>query len=133
LGRSSAEAIIAERKQHGEFVSVGEFISRAGANVNKRALQGLARAGAFDGISQSRAQALHEIEGGGRIIADARAGQMSLFDAVPEIAEVETVAPLDRLDMLDMEFDTLGHYITGHPLDPLRDRVRDLGWYFSRF
>jgi DNA polymerase-3 subunit alpha len=133
LGRSGAKAIEDERQARGAFSSVPDFISRLGGAINKRGLQALAKAGAFDEVSPTRAGALAEIAGGGALLADARAGQMSMFDMMDTTAVADSVPELERLELLNGEFDTLGHFITGHPLDDMRPHLREARLYFSRY
>lgn len=133
LGRTAAEAIVAERSRAGAFGSVDDFVRRMGAVINKRALQALAQAGAFDRISRNRAEALRDIEGGARKAADRNAGQMSMFDMLGAAEDAPALPPLERLEMLALEFSTLGHYITGHPLDDLYERRRDEGHFYSSY
>jgi DNA polymerase-3 subunit alpha len=115
VGVSVAEAVEAERKRGGAFRDFGDFTDRMNGAVNRTALRGLAKAGAFDVFGLSRSDALAHAEDRA---ASAPTGQMSMFDAMG--ADVETAAPaLSEDTVLDNEFSVLGHYMSAHPLDTM--------------
>lgn len=128
VGRSVADAIVAERRQNGTYKDLFDLCKRLGPqNINRRSLESLAMAGAFDELPGTRAQQFHGI-------AEALAwannsgdrDQVSLFDmgdagletAPPELPDVDPW-PFD--EVLDKEREVLGMYLSSHPLDPFRD------------
>ncbi|MHB8882917.1 MAG: DNA polymerase III subunit alpha [Thermodesulfovibrionales bacterium] len=117
VGEAAIEAIIEVRSGGEAFQSVADFVSRVDARkVNKKVLEGLVKAGAFDSLGVTRAAALHTVSetlsGGDRL---KNAGQQSMFgdEAGPEAAAFDE---WDEAEMLRNEKEALGFYITGHPL-----------------
>ncbi|HEY7784420.1 MAG TPA: DNA polymerase III subunit alpha [Pyrinomonadaceae bacterium] len=142
IGQSTVNAIIAARKE-GPFRSFFDFAERVeqGA-LNKRALESLVSAGAFDSLNTT-ARDLHEWRAALHACIDnalARAqrakrerlqGQNGLFAVVPdEIHAVEqpptTAKPWTRAELLAAEKTALGFYITGHPLGGYVDLLQTL-------
>jgi DNA polymerase III subunit alpha len=84
VGRGAVEHVVATREAGGPFASLGDFARRVDSRaVNKRALESLARAGAFDEINANRAQVAAGVEAilamASRTSADSEQGQSSLF------------------------------------------------------
>jgi DNA polymerase-3 subunit alpha len=129
VGEKAIEIIVAARED-GPFRSLPDFCSRTASDdsqVNRRIVEGLIKAGAFDtlGIERSRMMAGLEaaIAWAGRVNEDRAAGQMGLFGAggddsvsTPE-PEYPDVPPWDATIRLQAEHDVVGFYISGHPLD----------------
>ena len=128
VGRSVAEAIVADRRENGPYSDLFDLCKRLGPQgINRRSLESLAMAGAFDELPGTRAQQFHGISE-----ALAWAGksgdrdQVSLFDmgdagletAAPQLPDVDPW-PFD--EVLDKEREVLGMYLSSHPLDPFRD------------
>jgi len=130
VGRSVADAIVAERQAKGAFASVQDFTTRMGKTVNNQVLKALAKAGAFDCTGATRSEAL-AIIAGRDTRADAR--QVSLFDLMDDAAPQVDVEEMSRDEELDAEFDVLGHYMTGHPLEWLKPQLQDKRLDFSRY
>jgi len=134
LGRPTVAAIVAERENDGPYRSLTEFINRLqsvdlgkSADLNKRGLESLIKAGAFASFGGTRSQYISVYE---RFLAGSQssrknnmAGQMSLLDMdldedsgdmfqdeLPQIAEF----PMKKL--LEDEKEVLGIYVSGHPL-----------------
>lgn len=121
VGLGAAEAIEAERKNGGAFRNFGDFTDRMNGAVNRTALRGLAKAGAFDILGLSRSDALTHAEDRA---ASAPTGQMSMFDAMG--ADIATTTPdLSTDEVLDNEFSVLGHYMSAHPLTSLPGGIED--------
>jgi DNA polymerase-3 subunit alpha len=117
VGASAIESIIESRSAEGPFTSVENFLQRVDSRrVNKKVIEGLIKAGAFDSLDITRAGAM-ELMGkmlNGNIRAKAL-GQQSIFGGAPE----ETVGSnqeWDEFELLKYEKEALGFYITGHPL-----------------
>jgi len=130
VGQSVASAIVAEREKNGAFASVQDFTTRMGAQVGKTALTAMAKAGAFDCFKISRAEALAAVAGRDTR-SDAR--QVSMFDLMEDAAPQVDVVEMSRDEELDAEFDVLGHYMTGHPLDGMKPHLFEERLYFSDF
>lgn len=128
VGRPVIEAIAAEREQNGDFQSLPDFIERlSGKEVNKRTLESFIKAGAFDCLGGNRRQYMQSYAAMVDHIMDDRkkslSGQMSLFDLIApeERSDYEMKLPnvpeFEKSELLAMEKETLGIYLSGHPLD----------------
>jgi DNA polymerase III subunit alpha len=126
IGQSAVASIIEARKSGGPFRSLFDFTERVDPKaVNKRVLESLIRSGAFDSTNGNRARLFAAIdsavEGGQRIQRSRASGQTDLFGALSTsmpvadlpLPVVEDWAPQE---MLKGEKETLGFYISGHPL-----------------
>jgi DNA polymerase III subunit alpha len=134
VGAGAMEAIIAERQARGPFTSLADFAARIDAKqMNKRAMESLVKAGAFDQLNGNRAQVFAAIETimglASRASADAQAGQNDFFGGAAQSATslqlpmVEAWLPTERLAH---EFDAVGFYLSGHPLDDYAKALKNL-------
>ena len=121
VGDAAVDHLVRERQQGGRFRDLFDFCRRVDTQlVNRRALESLVRSGAFDGLGD-RATLLAHLEPAQRWGAaqreQASLGQMGLF-AVDEVAPppLDRVAPVGALDLLRMEKDALGLYLSSHPM-----------------
>jgi DNA polymerase-3 subunit alpha len=124
VGDGAMRAVVAEREVAGPYKSVFDFASRLGARVvNKRQLENLVRAGAFDALEPSRRKLFEAVEMLLRHAesAERNSDQDSLFGAGPNmgmpeptLAEVDDWPPLERLNY---EQEAIGFYLSAHPLD----------------
>lgn len=127
LGVKAVDSMVFEREQGGAYRDLYDFINRVtGGELNKKGVESLIRAGALDELPGSRAQKLHVFEramdAAGRRQKSMVAGQVSLFgmaegavDAPPP--PMPPMPDFDRSQLLQMEKETTGVYISGHPLD----------------
>lgn len=125
LGKNLIERIIAEREKNGAFTGLRDFCRRmSGSDLNKRALESLISCGALDGLGLNRRQMLQNYES---ILAAQRdtdqlllEGQMNLFgntmDAGIFDAPVPYVPEFPQEELLKMEKEFAGMYLSGHPL-----------------
>ncbi|MFA5489895.1 MAG: DNA polymerase III subunit alpha [Candidimonas sp.] len=129
-GQSAVEEIVRVREEGGPFASLFDFCRRVNRHaVNRRSIEALIRAGAFDGIEENRAALLATV---GNAIeaaeqAERSANQVSLFDDNSnDIVEGELakVPPWDLQTRLMEEKAALGFYFSGHLFDAWRDEVR---------
>ncbi len=137
VGDPAARAIIAAREEGGPFESIWDFTERVDPSAaNKRALESLVRCGALDstgatrrGMSECIEQAL---SWGGRTQADKIAGQGSIFDLGDTGAEASApkhhpevpTHEFEKNELLRLEKETLGLYVSEHPLTAVRDQLR---------
>src|SRR5690606_25477051 len=129
-GQAAIEEIIRARTEGGPFASLFDFCRRIDRHtVNRRSIEALIRAGAFDAIEANRAALLatlgNAIEAAEQ--AERSANQVSLFaDNADDIVEGELakVAPWDLQTQLTQEKAALGFYFSGHLFDAWRDEVR---------
>src|SRR5204863_2705857 len=130
-----ARAIIRAREEGEEFTSIWDFCERVDpAAANKRALESLVKCGALDSTGDSRLGMLEVLEQalawGQRQQQDRLAGQGSIFDlgdksdAQPRHHPPVPVRETDKNELLRMEKETLGVYVSEHPLHAIRDQLR---------
>ena len=137
VGEGAARAIIAAREEGGEFASIWDFTERVDPAVaNKRALESLVKCGALDSTGASRTAMLTALEDavgwGQRHLADRISGQGSIFEVlggdtdVPATRHHPTLpnVPDDKAERLRWEKETLGLYVSEHPLEGIRDQLR---------
>jgi DNA polymerase-3 subunit alpha len=128
VGGSAIESIIEAREEGGHFKSVSEFIERVDSRrVNKKVLESLVKAGAFDSLGIPRASAMSTVS---TILNGAGAkaknlGQQSIFgDTIGVLDENED--EWSESELLNNEKEALGFYITGHPLTKFDALLRKL-------
>lgn len=129
LGSHIIRQLVQERETNGKYRSLQDFCERnAGAELNKRAVESLIRAGAFDGLGWNRRQMIFAYE---QILSAAAnqsrsviSGQLSLFggDMAEEAPAMqpEDVPEYDEQALLQMEKEVTGLYLSGHPLSRWR-------------
>ncbi|MGA7396139.1 MAG: DNA polymerase III subunit alpha, partial [Solirubrobacterales bacterium] len=135
VGYAAVEAICQAREER-PFESLWDFCERADSRaVNKRAIECLIKCGAFDGLPGSRKGMLEVLpeaqSSGNKVQSDAHLGQGSIFDMGgddgsagsgvqhPPITEVD----FDQKEILALEKETLGTFLSSHPLDGLREAL----------
>jgi DNA polymerase-3 subunit alpha len=136
LGAAAIENILADRKANGPFTSFYDFCSRVDLRVcNKRSLESLIKAGAFDGILDNRNMLLHNLDNTMGAANDAQKhknmGQTSFFELdgaadldferAPRLIEAPES---DRETLLIYEKEVIGIYVSGHPLDMVKEQVQ---------
>jgi len=138
VGETAARTIIRARAEGGRFESIWDFTERVDPQVvNKRSLEALVKCGALDSTGASRLGMLACLEQalawGQKHAADRLAGQGSIFD-LGGGAEPETDRPkrhpeiaageYEKAELLRLEKETLGLYVSEHPLHAVRDQLR---------
>jgi DNA polymerase III subunit alpha len=135
VGDPAARAIIAAREEGGPFESLWDFTERVDPQAaNKRALESLIKCGALDSTGATRRGMLECLEQalswGGRSQADKIAGQGSIFDLGDEVETAPKHHPeipaheFEKNELLRLEKETLGLYVSEHPLNAVRDQLR---------
>ena len=137
VGAVPVENIVTEREENGEYKSFTDFCERiAETQVNKRCVESLIKAGVFDEFEQTRATLLASFE----VIMDTIQsgkkkgfeGQVSMFDIGTEEEKeerekqkykFEEYDELPERELLSMEKEMLGIYISGHPLEKLKEQI----------
>ncbi len=128
VGRSVVEAIVAERTISGPFNSMDDFVERmTNKEVNKRTLENFIKAGALDSLPGNRRQkvmvAPEMLDQKNKDKKNAMEGQMSFFDFVSEDEKKNfqitfpDVPEFKKDELLAFEKETLGIYVSGHPLE----------------
>lgn len=134
LGDAALEAILEARKAEGRFQDVFHALKSTDlAKANRKVWECLIKAGAFDSLEPHRAALLLGLPDALSAAASgdqAGEGMMSLFDDA-ELASLraewrlpEDVAPMGRRERLAAEKETLGLYVSGHPLDEFTDALK---------
>ena len=139
VGANVVDAIVAAREEKGRFSSFEDFLRKVPAVVcNKRTIESLIKAGAFDSLGQGRKGlvAVHEIAVDA-VVADKRqeaVGQDSLFGGLDDSGPTLSIVPpvpegeWDKKTLLSAEREMLGLYVSDHPLfglEPLLSRAAD--------
>jgi DNA polymerase III subunit alpha len=135
IGDPAARAIIRAREEGGPFESIWDFCERVDPQVaNKRSLEALVKCGALDSTGATRQGMLTVLEQalawGQKQQADRLAGQGSIFDLGGEEAERPRHHPVvppgefEKNELLRLEKETLGLYVSEHPLHSVRDQLR---------
>ena len=131
VGLEAMKHLVEVREAGGSFQSVNDFARRIDMRqVNKRAIENLARAGAFDCVEPNRATVLKNaslIQNIGTLAAKERdSAQVSLFgDATVEVKDpdLDWAEPWSQMDSLGHELGAVGFYLGGHPLDEHMDKL----------
>jgi DNA polymerase-3 subunit alpha len=139
-GDVAISSIIKERDSRGKFTDLSDFISRVdGSKVNKKVIEALIKSGAFDDFGYSRKALLTQIE----TIIDAlnsakrlrEQAKNSLFGESEEMLSVSVnlakMEEFELLDILAMEKESLGFYVSGHPLDKYRKDLEKIEYTLS--
>lgn len=131
VGQQAMAHVVEVRESGGRFIDLFDFLDRIDPRqVNKRALESLARAGAFDSIHPHRAQIVavadNLIAYAQSVAADRASAQESLFGgqaeaARPRLPKTDFWDPVQRLDE---ELAAVGFYLSGHPLDDMIEVLR---------
>jgi DNA polymerase-3 subunit alpha len=138
VGEAAMQSILKTRAADGPFRSLEDFCSRVDLRlVNRRVVESLIKAGAFDSLQLPRAHLMSQLdaalERGGRQQRDRAEGQGSFFDLLPGAAAPSAPDPAALLpeweddQRLAFEKEVLGFYVSGHPLARFQAHVEGLG------
>jgi len=140
VGEAAVEAMLIEREQNGDYVSLEDFVNRIEpSKVNKRVIESIIKAGGFDRYGYSRKALLDQID---LIIETAKKASEAKKNAVGSLfgddAEITTVQleltnseEYELKEILEFEKDTLGFYVSGHPMDEYRETLNELNYTLS--
>ena len=122
VGSAAIESILDSKEKNGPFLSMEDFLKRVDTRkVNKKVIENLIKAGAFDSLGLTRARAMsliHDSLNGTR--SRSSLGQQSIFGSKEEL---EIIKEWDEMEILSHEKEALGFYITGHPLMKYREKL----------
>jgi DNA polymerase-3 subunit alpha len=133
LGSNAVEEIVKQRNQDGKFKNLSDFIKRVDKKTtNKKSLEALINSGAFDDFTKNDGDRskmflnIEDILSYQMQIHDTHAGEMSLFGEMEDVSDLKLkkVEPLTRKEILKNERELLGLYLSGHPLDPWREILK---------
>jgi DNA polymerase-3 subunit alpha len=138
VGEAAMQSILKSRSAEGPFKTLEDFCARVDLRlVNRRVVESLIKAGAFDSLGLTRAHLLTTtdaaLESGQRQQRDRAEGQGSFFEMIPAAAPARSSAPAEITpeweadQRLAFEKEVLGFYISGHPLARYRGVVEPLG------
>ncbi len=133
VGEDAVHAIIDARERGGPFVDLFDFAGRVNARqVNRRVFEALVKCGATDALAGNRAQKLAALDLaldlGARATRDLEVGQGSLFGDIARDAPslgpaLPNLAPPSQREKLSWEKETLGIFVSGHPLADVQERL----------
>ena len=138
VGEAALNNIIKEREENGSFTSLVDFCNRVhSSSVNNRVIESLVKSGSFDSLGCKRSQLLailpQAMDQAKAHQRDRMSGQMSIFnvaaaDASTQVSEIilPAIDEWDEHDKLKYEKETVGFYITGHPLDEALEEIRTI-------
>jgi len=130
VGQAAVDSIVEAREKDGPFRDLYDFAGRVDLRlVNKRTLESLIMSGAMDSLGPHRAAMLAAVESalsyGSSVQKERDSNQSTLFgdDGQLPLAKprLPQVPPWSELEILNHEKNSLGYWISGHPLDPLKD------------
>ncbi len=136
VGQAAIEEILAVRRRQGPFGSPFDLFRDHDSKIlNRKAVESLIKAGAFDALGWKRSQCFHLLDkmiDYGREVQRARAASQNLLfgggtlEPPPVPKEVQEMREWDESHLLSYEMDSLGFYITSHPLVKYEKRLRKL-------
>ena len=131
---------ILKAREDGEFKDLSDFVSRIDSSkVNKRVLETLVKSGAMDTFGYSRRAMLEQIEdiveAAGKAAQAKKQAVGSLFgddeDMTSISIEIDERPEYDDKDILEFEKNSLGFYVSGHPLDKYRESIEEINYTLS--
>ena len=131
---------IINARENTSFENLGDFISRIdGSKVNKRVIETLIKSGAFDGFNFSRKALLENLEYIVETVSKAaQAKKMAVGSLFGDDDELTTVniditncEEFEAKEILEFEKNSLGFYVSGHPLDKYRERLGEINYTLS--
>ncbi|MBQ8748250.1 MAG: DNA polymerase III subunit alpha [Oscillospiraceae bacterium] len=133
VGRGLIRSMVAKREEGGPFQSLEDFIQRMGDELNKRAVENFIKCGAMDCFGYHRSELLAVYENMMDSIASSRKrnleGQMGLFAMLQDTDSavnipIPKLAEMSKADLMLMEKETTGIYLSGHPMDDYRHLLK---------
>ena len=135
VGHGLIRAVVSKRQEGGPFRSLEDFIRRMGeGELNKRAVENFIKCGAMDCFGRNRSEHLAVYDSMMNTIASSRKrnleGQIGLFSLLEDPEEdlsmpIPSMPELHKADMLLMEKETTGIYLSGHPMDDYRQYLHN--------
>ena len=133
VGRGLIRSMVAKRNADGPFKSLEDFLQRMGDELNKRAVENFIKCGAMDCFGHHRSELLAVYESMMDSVATSRKknleGQMGMFamleaDDKAASIPIPKLAELNKADLMAMEKETTGIYLSGHPMDDYRQYLK---------
>lgn len=134
VGDNVIASIVETREKKGNYPSLYDFCKTVISGINRKALESLIKAGAFDSVNKNRKQLLTGLnetyESALKKLKDEASGQTSLFgmstdgsDDFNEAPKLPYVEPYEEEEKLRLEKEVLGIFVSGHPLDKYRNQI----------
>jgi len=139
VGFGMMQTAIKEREVNGKFVDIYDFAERLDPrSINKKSIEALAKAGAFQDLQKNRRQVAESFEILSAYSAQkteaANSNQMSLFGGLPEAnakPELKKTQDWTKIERLQKEFEAFGYFLNEHPLDDNVSELKKRGVIFS--
>ena len=140
VGEAAVVSILESRDEGGAFVDMQDFVNRIDPQkVNKKVIESIIKAGGFDSFGYSRKALLNQID---KLVETAKSANEakknalgSLFGDDEEITtvklELTNSEEFELKDILEFEKETLGFYVSGHPLDSFREELAKINYTLS--
>jgi DNA polymerase-3 subunit alpha len=140
VGQAAIEAMLEERDENGDYSDWQDFVNRIEpSKVNKRVIEAMIKSGGFDRFGFARKALLDQIE---LIVDTAKKSSEAKKNAVGSLfcddEDITTVelhlkngTEYELKEILDFEKDTLGFYVSGHPMDEFRKEIDELSYTLS--
>jgi len=140
VGEAAVISILESRREGGEFADMQDFVNRIDPQkVNKKVIESIIKAGGFDAFGYSRKALLDQVE---KIVETAKMANEakknaagSLFGDDEEITtvklELQNEEEFELKQILEFEKETLGFYVSGHPLDEFREELEKINYTLS--
>lgn len=134
VGEEAMDQMLKERRENGPFSDFTDFLMRTDG-INKRMIEGLIKAGCFDGMGVTRLWLMNNYEAEMNAAASEKkrieSGQMSIFDMFEDDSPIKTMPAIQPSreefsmnELLSMEKDAIGIYLSGHPLMEYESQLR---------
>ena len=133
VGHGLIRSVVSKRNEGGPFKSLEDFLQRMGdGELNKRAVENFIKCGSMDCFGYHRSELLAAYEGMMDSVSSSRKknldGQMGLFSMLDDDKALEIPIPklpeLKKVDLMAMEKETTGIYLSGHPMDDYRPYLK---------
>jgi DNA polymerase-3 subunit alpha len=139
VGFGMMQTAIKEREVNGKFADIYDFAERLDPrSINKKSIEALAKAGAFQDLQKNRRQVAESFEILSAYSAQkteaANSNQMSLFGGLPEAnakPELKKTQDWTKIERLQKEFEAFGYFLNEHPLDDNVSELKKRGVIFS--
>ncbi len=135
VGRGLIRSVVAKRNEDGQFKSLEDFLRRMGdGELNKRAVENLIKCGAMDCLGNRRSELLAVYDTMMDSVSATRKknidGQMGLFEMLEESDKataipIPSLPEINRSELMAMEKETTGIYLSGHPMDDYRPYLKN--------
>lgn len=139
VGFGVMENAVEERKSNGKFSDIYDFAERLNPrSINKKSIEALAKAGAFDSLQKNRRQVAESFDVLSAYSAEkteeATSNQMSLFGGISgaqKKPELKKISDWEKVERLQKEFEAFGFFLNEHPIDDSVSALRKRGVIFS--